>query len=161
MKLLSCLCFAVLFAAQPTWAAELGSNLNPYSFGTDQTIVDISKVVWQPLVVKGLHKGAEIAVLRGSLTKGSSEILLRFPPGYVVPMHDHTAEETYIWLSGAFTLIGHDGKHIKFDGPTFISFPGNAPPHGLVCGGKAPCVLYVRYSRPFNLIEPHKMQKMK
>ena len=44
-----------------------GSNLNPLSFGDDQTIVDLKKVVWKPLNVDGFAYGAEIAVLRGDL----------------------------------------------------------------------------------------------
>ncbi|WP_334150471.1 cupin domain-containing protein [Hyphomicrobium sp.] len=142
---------ALLLAAQPTAAAELGSNANPLSFGKDQTIVDVSKVVWGPLEVEGLPKGGEIAVLRGDLGKGEAEALLRFPAGYKVPNHSHTSDELYMWLSGAFTLIAHDGTRTEFAGPTYISFPGSAPPHGLECGAGAPCVLYLKLSRPFDI----------
>lgn len=142
---------ALQFVAQAAFAAEVGSNTNPLSFGKDQTIVDISKVVWGPLDVEGLPKGGEIAVLRGDLAKGDAEVLLRFPPGYKVPNHSHTSDEVYMWLSGAFTLISHDGKRTEFAGPAYISFPGNAPPHGLECGTAAPCVAYLKYSRPFDI----------
>jgi len=132
-------------------AHELGSNMNPLSFGTDQTIVNVDKVVWAPLAVKGLPKGGEIAVLRGDLSKGDAEILLRLPKNYKVPNHTHTSDELYVWLAGAFTLIAHDGTRTKFTGPAYISFPGNAPPHGLECGGAGQCVLYLKYSRPFDI----------
>ena len=66
-----------------------GSNLRPFGFGPDQTIVDIGRVAWEPLRLDGLAAGAEIAVLRGDLAKGGAEILLRFPPGYAVPVHSH------------------------------------------------------------------------
>jgi len=142
---------ALLVAVQPAAAAEIGSNTNPLSFGKDQTIVDIGKVVWGPLEVEGLPKGAEIAVLRGDLSKGDAEALLRFPAGYKVPNHSHTSDELYVWLSGAFTLIAHEGTRTPFAGPAYISFPGNAPPHGLECGESAPCVLYLKLSRPFDI----------
>lgn len=142
---------ALLFAAQSATAAQLGSNANPLSFGKDQTIVDVEKVVWSPLQVDGLPNGAEIAVLRGDLAKGDAEALLRFPPGYKVPNHSHTSDELYMWISGAFTLVAHDGTRTEFSGPTYISFPGNAPPHGLECGSAAPCLLYVKLSRPFDI----------
>lgn len=128
-----------------------GSNLNPYSFGDDQTIVDLKKVIWKPLNVDGLASGAEIAVLRGSLENGYSESLLRLPSGYSVPLHNHTSDELYIWIEGAFTLIAHDKTITKFDAPAYISFPGNAPPHGLKCGTKKSCILYLKYSRPFDI----------
>lgn len=130
---------------------QLGSNIHPLSFGDDQTIIDLKKVIWEPLKVSGLPSGAEIAVLRGKLETGNSESLLRLSPGYRMPIHNHTSDELYVWLEGAFTLIAHDKTEIKFDGPAFISFPGNAPPHGLKCGLKKACILYLRLSRPFDI----------
>lgn len=129
----------------------LGSNLNPWSFGTGQTIIDLKKVIWQPLKVKGLPSGAEISVLRGKLATGSSESLLRLPAGYKMPSHNHSSDELYVWMEGTFTLIAHDGEKIKFDGPAFISFPENASPHGLKCGIQKACILYFRLSQPFDI----------
>ncbi len=56
-----------------------GSNQHPLSFGSDQTIVDLSKITWEPLNVAGLPSGAEIAVLRGDLVTGGSESILKLP----------------------------------------------------------------------------------
>lgn len=135
----------------PTMATDLGSNVHPFSFGKDQTIIDVSKVAWGPLNLEGLPKGAQIAVLRGDLSKGDAEILLRLPAGYKIPNHSHTSDEVYVWLSGAFTLVAYDGTRIQFAGPAFMSFPGNARPHGLECAASGPCVLYLKYSRPFDI----------
>ncbi len=55
---------------------EPGSNKNPLSFGDDQTIVDLDKIIWAPLEVEGLAPGAEIAVIRGALSSDHSESLL-------------------------------------------------------------------------------------
>ena len=130
---------------------NLGSNIQPFSFGDNQTIIDLKKVIWKPLKVNGLPSGAKIAVLRGKLEAGNSESLLKLSPGYKMPMHNHTSDELYVWLEGAFTLIVHDGKEIKFDNFAFISFPGNASPHGLKCGLKKSCILYLRLSKPFDI----------
>jgi hypothetical protein len=154
MRLLRPLTLSALLAIGSTsslLAHELGSNKKPLSFGDDQTIVDITKVVWEPLEVKGLAPGAEIAMLRGDLGAGDSQLLLRLPPNYYVRNHSHTSDEVYVWIKGAFKLIAHDGTETEFDGPAYISFPGNAPPHGLKCGAKEPCILYLRYSRPFDI----------
>lgn len=127
------------------------TNTKPLSFGNDQTIIDLTKITWSPLNVDGLAKGAEIAVLRGDLSKDHSESILKLPPNYVVAKHTHTSDELYVWISGSFTLTAFDGKETVFNGPAYISFPGNAPPHGLKCGSKEPCLLYLRYSRPFDI----------
>src|SRR5215831_3144800 len=67
----------------------------------DITMVDVNKAQWGPLKVEGLPAGAEISVLRGDLGKGGAEILLRFPPGYKVPNHNHTSDETYVGWRGS------------------------------------------------------------
>jgi hypothetical protein len=68
-----------------------------------------------------------------------------------MPMHSHTSDELYVWIDGAFTLISHKNTEIKFDGPAYISFPGNARPHGLKCGLNKSCLLYLHLSRPFDI----------
>lgn len=140
-----------LLGAVQTSAHEAGSNMKPLAFGDDQTIIDINKLVWAPLEVKGLPKGVEYALLRGDFGKDGSEAILRLPPGYYVPNHTHTSDELYMWISGAFTLIAHDGQRTEFSGPAYISFPGNAPPHALKCGDASPCMFYLKYSRPFDI----------
>jgi gentisate 1,2-dioxygenase len=96
----------------------------------------------------------EISVLRGDLSKGGAEILLRTPARYVIPSHSHTSDEVYVWLKGDFTYIAADGRKLGMTAPAYISLPGNAPSHTIECGGD-PCVLYVRYSRPFDLQHMH------
>ena len=54
-------------------AAEAPLPKGVYSFGTDQTIADISKMEWAPLQLQGLPPGIEIATLRGDLAKGGGE----------------------------------------------------------------------------------------
>lgn len=136
-------------------AHELGSNKKPIAFGNDQTIVDTSKLVFEPLKVDGLPAGAEVALVRGDFGI-KSEMFIRVPAGYKVPQHTHSSDELYIWLEGEFELISADGKRTKFTKPTYISFPGNAPPHALVCGKKNACLFYLAYGRPFDIIYPKK-----
>lgn len=145
-----------LFVFRNTSADESGSNKQPLSFGSDQTIVDLDKIIWEPLVVSRLPAGADIAVLRGNLTAGGSESIVKLPPNYVMPSHSHTSDELYVWIQGAFTLISEKGSKTDFNGPAYISFPGNAPPHGLKCGPKQECLLYLRLSRPFDIKYPAK-----
>lgn len=111
--------------------------------------MDIGKVAWEPLRLDGLAPGAEIAVLRGDLAKGGAEILLRFPPGYAVPVHSHTSDELYLWLAGAFTYVAADGAERGLRAPAYISLPGGVA-HWLRCGSD-PCVLFLRYSQPFDM----------
>jgi hypothetical protein len=65
-------------------------------FRDDQTIVDVSKVAWEPLQVKGPAPGAVMAILAGDLVAGDSQLLLRLPPNYYVRKHSHTSNEVYV-----------------------------------------------------------------
>ncbi len=88
-------------------------------------------------------------MLRGDFAHGC-ELIVRVPAGYLLPNHNHTSDETYIWLKGDFTYInGTDGQSAKMSGQSFISLPGSAPPHAIQCESDA-CLFYLRYSRPFD-----------
>src|SRR5689334_18228406 len=140
---------AVLACATEAVSAAERQPAGVYSFGPDQTIVDLGRIAWSPLHLEGLPDGIEIAVLRGELAKGGAEIVLRTPPRYVVPNHSHTSDEVYVWLEGAFTYVAADGTRQSLQAPAFISLPGQTP-HALECGDE-PCMFYLRYGRPFDL----------
>lgn len=140
---------AFLCVIAPSIAQQSAPPKGVYAFGADQTIADIGKIEWAPLKLEGLPEGIEIAVLRGDLAKGGGEILLRTPPGYVVPNHSHLSDEVYVWLKGSFTYVAADGTRQAMSAPAYISLPGQTP-HALECGSEQ-CVFYLRYSRPFDL----------
>jgi quercetin dioxygenase-like cupin family protein len=127
---------------------EAGSNKQPLSFGKDQSIIDLNKVVWEPLKGEGIPPGPEIAILRGDLAAGGGELLVRLPANYTFPNHSHTSDELYVWIKGNFTYIAADGTATDLSGQSYISLPGGVP-HALRCGNE-PCVFFLRYSRPFD-----------
>ena len=74
-------------------AEEVGPREGFSSFGPEQVIADANRLEWAPLKLEGLPPGAEIAVLRGDLSKGPSELLLRIPAEFTVPNHSHSSDE--------------------------------------------------------------------
>jgi hypothetical protein len=138
--------FLVTIAAAQS---ESGSNKQPLAFGPDQTIIDLNKLVWEPLTAEGVPPGPEIAVLRGDGKAGGLEAVVRLPANYTFPNHSHTSDELYVWLKGDFTYIAADGTAAPLSGQTYISLPGSVP-HALACGTET-CVFYLRYSQPFDL----------
>jgi quercetin dioxygenase-like cupin family protein len=139
-------------------ADKAGSNKQPLSFGTGQTIIDLQTVVWEPLKGEGIPPGVQIAMLRGDLAAGGGELLVRLPANFTFPNHSHTSDELYVWLQGDFTCIAEDGTATPLSRHAYISLPGNVP-HALKCG-KTPCVFYVRYAGPFDY-KIHPMPKRK
>jgi quercetin dioxygenase-like cupin family protein len=128
--------------------ATVGSNKEPLSFGKDQTIIDLSRVVWEPLKGEGIPPGPEIALLHGDLAAGGGEALVRLPANYTFPNHSHTSDELYVWIKGDFTYIAEDGTATELSGQSYINLPGGVP-HALRCGSE-PCIFYLRYSKPFD-----------
>jgi quercetin dioxygenase-like cupin family protein len=146
-----CLAVILLILASLTngsAADKVASNKQPLSFGTGQTIIDLQKVVWEPLRGEGIPPGVQIAMLRGDLAAGGGELLVRLPANYTFPNHSHTSDELYVWIQGDFTYIAEGGTATPLSKHAYISLPGNVP-HALKCG-KSPCIFYVRYSGPFD-----------
>jgi quercetin dioxygenase-like cupin family protein len=129
-------------------ADQVASNKQPLSFGQGQTIIDLQKVIWEPLKGEGIPPGVQIALLRGDLAAGGGELLVRLPANFTFPNHSHTSDELYVWIQGDFTYIADDGTATPLSRHAYISLPGNVP-HALKCG-KTPCVFYVRYPGPFD-----------
>ena len=120
-----------------------------YSFGPDQTIADIGLLTWAPLKLDGLPEGIEIATLRGDLAKGGGEILLRTPPGYVVPNHSHTSDELYDLAEGAVHVC-RCRWHAATDERASLYQSTRKHTSCTQCGSEQ-CVFYLRYGRPFDL----------
>jgi quercetin dioxygenase-like cupin family protein len=146
-----CLVVCLLVLTSVTYgsaADKVASNKYPLSFGQGQTIIDLQKVVWEPLKGEGIPPGVQIALLRGDLAAGGGELLVRLPANFTFPNHSHTSDELYVWIQGDFTYIAEDGTATPLSRHAYISLPGNVP-HALKCG-KTPCIFYVRYSGPFD-----------
>jgi hypothetical protein len=139
----------ILTPCTQSLAADIiASNKYPLSFGPGQTIIDLKKIVWEPLKEEGIPLGARIAMLHGDLAAGGGELLVYLPAHYTFPNHSHTSDELYVWIQGDFTYIAADGTVTPLSSHTYIRLPGNVP-HALRCG-KTPCIFYVRYTGPFD-----------
>ena len=103
--------FLLLLTSVTTGSAadKVASNKQPLSFGKGQTIIDLQKVVWEPLKGEGIPPGVQIALLRGDLAAGGGELLVRLPANFTFPNHSHTSDELYVWIQGDFTYIAEDG----------------------------------------------------
>src|SRR5262245_30383477 len=146
----SCISILVLLMTLTNRLAAdiIATYKQPLSFWAEQTIIDLKKIVWEPLKGEGIPPGAKIATLRGDLAKGGGELLVYLPPNYPFPNHSHSSEELYVWIQGNFTYIAADGTATPLSGTTYISLPPEVP-HALRCGKQA-CVFYVRYTGPFD-----------
>ena len=71
--------------------------------GENHRMVRAAELKWQP--VPSLPKGAELAVIEGSMSEAAPfTVRLRFPGDYRIPPHWHPAVERVTVLSGEFHM---------------------------------------------------------
>ena len=66
---LAVLLLALTSVTNVSAADKTASNKQPLSFGQGQTIIDLQKVVWEPLKGEGIPPGVQIALLRGDRSR--------------------------------------------------------------------------------------------
>jgi quercetin dioxygenase-like cupin family protein len=85
--------------------------------------------------------GVSTAVVQGDMTKGASHFYLRYPAGFVSPVHHHSPDHFATTVSGSLSLT-MDGKEHRLSPGSYFAFTGKAP-HVARCAGPAPCVMFI------------------
>jgi anti-sigma factor ChrR (cupin superfamily) len=98
------------------------------------------EISWQPF-----RPGVEIHRLYGDGLDGPSAALLRFAPGGVVPLHEHTGYEHILVLAGS----QHDANSTATAGTLMINPPGTQ--HRIV--SETGCIVLAIYERPVRFLE--------
>jgi quercetin dioxygenase-like cupin family protein len=99
---------------------------------------------WQHGDVLTLPEGVRAKVLNENEAEGRTDLLVKFPPGYVEPSHTHEGAHASLLLQGRMRIHGHDltpgdyvyGHQVEHgpmeypDGAImFASFVGGSPGH--------------------------------
>jgi hypothetical protein len=80
--------------------------------------------------------GVAIAAVEGDPKSGPSHFYLRYPAGFVAPLHHHTPT-----VSGELVLIA-DGKETRLAPGSYFAFLGGAA-HAVRCESTEPCVMFI------------------
>ena len=95
-------------------------------------------------------KCLQSAIEAGDPTTGRSTLILRAPPGCVVPWHFHTAEEQLIITSGTVLAEMTDHRPTRL-GPGGFAIMGSRMPHQFTCQGKSACLMTVAFDRAYHI----------
>ena len=108
------------------------------------TLISSDDLKWVPMA--GGPPGVMIAPLKGDMTMGAHEGLIKFPAGFVAPLHHHTYASKIIVIKGGYTYKG------KVYGPGSYLFIPGGDKH--VSGGVADSesIFYMEQSGKFDLI---------
>jgi quercetin dioxygenase-like cupin family protein len=90
------------------------------------------------------------AIEAGDPAAGRSTLILKAPPGCVVPWHYHTAEEQLIIITGTVLAEMSDHPPTRL-GPGGFAVMGGHMPHQFTCRGKSACVMFVAFDRAYDI----------
>jgi len=90
------------------------------------------------------------AIEAGDPAAGPSTLILKAPPGCVVPWHSHTAEEQLIVVSGTVLaeMAGHPPTRLA---PGGFAMMGSHMPHQFSCRGRSACLMFVSFDRAYDI----------
>ena len=96
--------------------------------------------------------GVKIVDVWGDHTKGAYGAFLKFPPGFVAPLHTHTSAIKIVVLSGTY-MQTPEGKAEERLGPGSYAFqPGGNYKHISACDKASECELFIQSTGKFDLL---------
>lgn len=111
--------------------------------GLDLSVVD-DAVDWGSPDVLSLPEGLKVLIVNENEPEGRTDMLVKYPPGYVEPRHTHESAHACIILQGRMLvhgeeltagdyIYGQDVAHGPMEFPeggvNFVSFVGGSPAH--------------------------------
>lgn len=109
-----------------------------------------SDIKWADLDPKGAP-GVKIADVWGDHTKGGYGAFLKFPAGFLSPLHTHTHAIKIVVLSGTYTQAP-EGKAAVRLGPGSYAFqPAGNYKHISGCDKTSECLLFIESEGGFDL----------
>jgi quercetin dioxygenase-like cupin family protein len=91
------------------------------------------------------------AVETGDPNKGPSTIVLKAPPGCVVPWHLHTAQEQAVVIRGEVKMEMPDSPATLLGPGGFAVMRGKVP-HQFACGRKETCLIMVSFDGKYDIV---------
>jgi mannose-6-phosphate isomerase-like protein (cupin superfamily) len=141
--------FAVLAAAAIFTAPVLAqSNTLP---NLPPTVTPADKSLKWATCPEGLPKGCQLAVINGDPAKGGVDAFLKLPAKSKVESHKHTSAERIVALEGEVTVAYGGHKPVTLRRGTYHFIPAEAV-HAAVCVSAQPCVLFISFEKPLDLI---------
>jgi mannose-6-phosphate isomerase-like protein (cupin superfamily) len=94
--------------------------------------------------------GVSTAAVDGDMQKGQSHFFLKYPAGFVSPLHHHSPDHYVTTVTGNLILV-MDGKDHPVPPGSFFALTGKAP-HVARCEGKEDCVMLVDARGPWDVV---------
>jgi quercetin dioxygenase-like cupin family protein len=103
-------------------------------------------IKWEDAGIPGVTKAA----VDGDMAKGASHFYLKYPAGFVTPVHHHSADHYVTTVSGNLVLIA-DGKETALPPGSYFALTGKAL-HAARCEGSEDCVMFIDARGPWDVV---------
>jgi quercetin dioxygenase-like cupin family protein len=113
-------------------------------------IMPAGDVKWTDLDPTGAP-GVKIADLWGNHATGAYGALIKFPAGFVAPLHTHTNDMKAVMVSGTF-IHGPEGKpEVRLGAGSYLMQPGGNYRHTTACDKASECLFFAQSNGKFDL----------
>ena len=96
--------------------------------------------------------GVKIADLWGDHTKGAFGALVKFPAGFMTPLHTHTNPFKIVIVSGTFLQTPEGKAQVKLGPGSYLLQPGGDYRHSTGCDKGSDCVFFTQADGKFDLL---------
>ena len=119
--------------------------------GKDFVVRPAADMKWESL--PGAPPGPVLSVLWGDPMKGGYGALEKFPAGFSVPLHSHSADHKVVLISGTW-IHGEPGKpDVKIPAGSYLFQPANKK-HTTACDAASECMFFIESSGKFDIKMP-------
>ena len=114
--------------------------------GGKTVVMTTTDLKWKDMGIPGVVA----APVSGELDKGSSRFFLKYPVGFVTPLHHHTTDHYVTMISGNATLtVG--GKDYKLGPGSYFALTDKAP-HVAKVEGNQEAVFFIQADGPWDVV---------
>jgi quercetin dioxygenase-like cupin family protein len=112
--------------------------------------VDDPGLQWGPCP-PGLPEGCTLTVLHGDPAKPNADLFLKLPAKSTIAEHTHTSAERMILVSGELRVSYKGQPEATLKAGSYAYGPAKLP-HSANCVSATPCVLFIAFEQPVDLI---------
>ena len=142
--------FVLAAAVLAQGSGETKANSGPKAKAGTPIFIPTGDVKWTDLDPNGAP-GVKIADVWGDHTKGGYGAFLKFPAGFLAPLHTHTHAIKIVVISGTY-MQTPEGKAEQRMGPdSYVFQPGGNYKHISACDKASECMLFIESNGKFDL----------
>ena len=96
--------------------------------------------------------GVKIADVWGDHTRSGYGAFLKFPPGFVAPLHTHTSAIKIVVISGTYMQTPEGKTEMRMGPGSYVFQPGGSYKHISACDKASECLLFIESTGKFDLL---------